>query len=361
MNKKIKRIIAMTLALGAFASVGQIKGTNFFTTKVYASNDDADELTDIELNDSDGDSIDLYEDSDYDTELDDDLDVGETYYATTSATKIVIDSIDGADEDNVRIFKASTEYEVGDSIKIGVGVKTTLKVRVYEDEYDEDEDYSSSDYNQYTIVVENEDEDDINLSSLELSDGDIDFDEDRLLYNVVVDSDVDDITITAEPEDDDYTVTIDGTTVDSDDDYEEEVSLDDGMNIIKVKITDDDDNAKTYILNINKGSVTTQGTTGMQGGQGGMQGGQGGMQGGQGGIQGSQSAMQGGQSATQVTNKGWVSDSNSWYYYDDNGNMKTGWFQDTDGKWYYFLTSGIMASNTTINGYTLGSNGAWVA
>ena len=29
-----------------------------------------------------------------------------------------------------------------------------------------------------------------------------------------------------------------------------------------------------------------------------------------------------------------------------------------DGKWYYFFTDGTMAVNTTIDGYTIGSDGA---
>ena len=34
-----------------------------------------------------------------------------------------------------------------------------------------------------------------------------------------------------------------------------------------------------------------------------------------------------------------------------------GWKQ-IDGKWYYFYTDGTMAVNTTIDGYTIGSDGA---
>ena len=36
------------------------------------------------------------------------------------------------------------------------------------------------------------------------------------------------------------------------------------------------------------------------------------------------------------------------------------WFQDTDGNWYYLQANGAMAKNTTIDGYRLGSNGAWI-
>ncbi|AIY80516.1 cell wall binding repeat family protein [Clostridium botulinum 202F] len=77
--------------------------------------------------------------------------------------------------------------------------------------------------------------------------------------------------------------------------------------------------------------------------------------------------------------KGWVNPNGSWYYLNYNGDMATGW-QNINGKWYYLredgkmLTgwvddrgtwyyldySGAMVSNTTVNGYRLGSNGAWI-
>ncbi|MBN1068544.1 N-acetylmuramoyl-L-alanine amidase family protein [Clostridium botulinum] len=77
--------------------------------------------------------------------------------------------------------------------------------------------------------------------------------------------------------------------------------------------------------------------------------------------------------------KGWVNPNGSWYYLNYNGDMVTGW-QNINGKWYYLredgkmLTgwvddrgtwyyldySGAMVSNTTVNGYRLGSNGAWI-
>lgn len=48
-----------------------------------------------------------------------------------------------------------------------------------------------------------------------------------------------------------------------------------------------------------------------------------------------------------------------WFYFDSNGVMQTGWKQ-IDGKWYYFYGNGLMAHDTTISGYKLGSNGAWI-
>lgn len=48
-----------------------------------------------------------------------------------------------------------------------------------------------------------------------------------------------------------------------------------------------------------------------------------------------------------------------WYYFDQNGYMQIGWIQDNNGKWYYLNSDGSMAHDTTIDGYTLGSDGAW--
>lgn len=56
---------------------------------------------------------------------------------------------------------------------------------------------------------------------------------------------------------------------------------------------------------------------------------------------------------------GWTKTGNTWYYLKDNGYMATGWV-NTNNNWYYLNTNGSMASNTTVDGYTLGSDGAWI-
>jgi glucan-binding YG repeat protein len=60
-----------------------------------------------------------------------------------------------------------------------------------------------------------------------------------------------------------------------------------------------------------------------------------------------------------VMKTGWLKDGGKWYYLDNGGVMKTGWVK-VGTKWYYFYNSGVMAANTTIDGYRLGSNGAWI-
>lgn len=57
---------------------------------------------------------------------------------------------------------------------------------------------------------------------------------------------------------------------------------------------------------------------------------------------------------------GWKNINNKWYYLNYDGKMKTGWFKDSDGKYYYLNPSGEMALNTTVNGYRLGKDGAWI-
>ncbi|AGF56677.1 poly(3-hydroxybutyrate) depolymerase [Clostridium saccharoperbutylacetonicum] len=55
---------------------------------------------------------------------------------------------------------------------------------------------------------------------------------------------------------------------------------------------------------------------------------------------------------------GWQNIRNNWYYLNASGVMQTGWIND-NGIWYYCTGSGEMLSNTTIDGYALGANGAW--
>jgi len=344
MNKNIKRTIAMALTIGAFSVVGQ---TNYgiFTTEAHASTSEADELTDLELTTSSGSSLDLYEDRDNDNELSDDLEVGKTYYTKTSSNNVVIDSIDGADEDNVRIFKESsdTAYKVDDDISILSEKTTMLKVRVYEDDYDEDKDYSSSDFNQYIIKVENiKDNDNINLSSLKLNNGYIKLNKDDTYYEFNVALEVDSIIVQAIPQDRDYTVEIDGTTVNKNDDYKKTVYLDTDSTTIKVKVSDADDNIKTYTLKCVR-TDTSQGNNGLHLGWK------------------NENGAWHYLDKDGKMKKGWFKDTDkSWYYLDNYGKMKTNWIKDTNGNWYYLQLSGKMAKNTTIDGCKLDANGTWV-
>ncbi|HEX9024876.1 MAG TPA: cadherin-like beta sandwich domain-containing protein [Clostridium sp.] len=386
MNKNIKRTIAMALTIGAFSVVGQ---TNYsiFTTEAHASTSDASELTDLELTTSSGSNLDLYKDNDYDHELSDDLKVDGTYYTKTSSSNVVIEGIHGADEDNVRIFKenSNTAYKVDEDISISSKTTTILKVRVYKDEYDENKIYSSSDYNQYTIKLENtKDNDNINLSSLKLSSGYIHFNKYDTSYEFNVALNVDSIIVQALPEDDDYKVEIDGTTVNEDDNYEKTVSLSTDSTTIEVKVSDSKDNTKIYTLKVIKTDATQEKgdfneNNGLHNGWRDKN---------SSGNNGIHKGWRDENGAWRYLDtdgnmkKGWLKDTDknwyyldndgkmktgwyrdtdqNWYYLDNNGKMKINWIKDTDGNWYYLQSSGKMAKNTTIDGYKLDINGAWV-
>jgi glucan-binding YG repeat protein len=390
MNKNLKRIVAIALAIGTVSAIAPATNFNLLTTKAYASNSDADELDSVELQDDDGDTIDLYTDDDYDDELDDDLEVGETYYAESSTDQVSIDSIDGADEDNVRIFVGSDDYEVGDSIDLDDEI-TTLKVRVYEDEYDDDEDYSSSDYNQYSIKVEyteydDDENDEDTLDSLELLDEDSDtidlYEDDD--YEDDIDSDdveegetyyaktsSDEVSIEIEGPDEDYVKVFKSTSdsakgIDPGDSiyiagdktltvriYSEEPDSD-------VRYEDDDDVIGEYEIELEytaKKTSTGTSTTNI-----------------------TNIATSKPTTATDITTtktNQWIKVNGSWQYNDgmgntvknswvekhylkDDGNMATGWLNYND-KWYYLGSDGIIKTGWQSIGeawYYLDSEGA---
>lgn len=56
---------------------------------------------------------------------------------------------------------------------------------------------------------------------------------------------------------------------------------------------------------------------------------------------------------------GWQYLGNKWYYLRSSGAMVTGWFQ-VGSKWYYAYSSGTLAVNTTVDGYSVNYNGEWV-
>ncbi|MFJ7729595.1 metallophosphoesterase [Neobacillus sp. NPDC097160] len=56
---------------------------------------------------------------------------------------------------------------------------------------------------------------------------------------------------------------------------------------------------------------------------------------------------------------GWVFSGGKWYFLSGSGAMKTGWILDSE-KWYFLTSDGSMAINTSIQGYRVGSDGAWI-
>ena len=60
---------------------------------------------------------------------------------------------------------------------------------------------------------------------------------------------------------------------------------------------------------------------------------------------------------------GWEKVDGNWYYMASSGKMVTGWCE-VNGKWYYFSKEsnslGQMLYSTTVDGYKLGADGAWI-
>ena len=56
---------------------------------------------------------------------------------------------------------------------------------------------------------------------------------------------------------------------------------------------------------------------------------------------------------------GWRLVDGKWYYFGQDGYMKTGWLQGSNENWYYLNLDGSMSHDTTIDGFTVGSDGTW--
>ncbi|NOW06533.1 N-acetylmuramoyl-L-alanine amidase family protein [Clostridium beijerinckii] len=422
MNKNLKKIVAIALAIGTISAVAPATNINFLTTKAYASSDDDSndetELESLQLLTESGSKIKLYESSSYDSDDkvdEDDVEPDGKYYAKTSADTISID-IDGPSSKYVRVFKGTSDSTKGKKISSDISLDkdstTTLTVRVYDEEPDDDVRYKDDYSSQYTIKVKctadssdsddedsddsSDDYDDIYLDRLSVDGQTISLSKSKVEYTYNVSSDTDEVTIKATPDEDDYDVTIDGDSVDDDDKYKSDVDLKKGENKIKIKLEDGDDE-RVYTLIINRGgtSSTTGSTTNTASGSPSsatdvsatvrnkwVQVG--------GNWQYKDAAgntvkntwvqnyfvQADGNMATNWLNyggswyylgsdgakkTGWQSVGGKWYYLDTQGVMQTGWMLDRNsGKYYYLNSDGSMAYNTMIGKYKLGSDGAWI-
>ncbi|OPJ59547.1 cadherin-like beta sandwich domain-containing protein [Clostridium chromiireducens] len=246
MNKNIKKIIAMSLLMGAFSMIEPVKYLGLTATKAYASDNDI-HLKSISV--SGGDSISLSD--------------GKTTYKTyvsrateettirvrteDDSDKVTIDG-ENPDEDGSKTFSKSVELEKG---------KNTFEIKVQDSDGDNQRTYTVAIYRGDSTGASTQ-YDDIYLKNIILSDGEIDFSKDETSYDINVAADVSEIKIKAEPEDNGYTVTIDNSEVDEDDKYREDVSLNKGKNTIYIEIVnEDDDEERLYTLNIYRGAKDT--------------------------------------------------------------------------------------------------------
>ena len=273
-----------------------------------------------------------------------------------------------------------------------------------------DDDYDYDDSRTYTLYINRgsststNTQDNIYLDYLSVDGTKLNLSDSKTTYDVSVRESVGDVYVKAEPESDNYEVTIDGSIVDEYDNYNKKIYLDKGKNEVKIKIDDKYDNdVRTYILNINRGTVTT--TTNVKSNQWVEVNGQ---------LQyndalgnpiknnwfwdksgskyyylnsnGNRSigwlynnsrwylldatgAMETGWKytggawyyleASGAMKTGWLNYNGAWYYLNYNGTMRTGWLID-GGKYYHLSSNGAMDHDTTISGYKLGSNGAWL-
>lgn len=424
MNKNVKRIVAMTLAIGTVSIAAPATSANLLTTRAYASANDENELKSLELLDETGNEIKLYDSDDYNKrvhndEVDSDDDM---YYAKTSSKTVNID-ISGPSRKYVRIFKGTSNStqgrEVGEDIRLSGDFPTILAIKVYSEEpsnsitYGDDDNVvstykikvkytgdssSSSNKGGYSSSGEMtaDDYDSIYLDRMSVDGNDIELSKSKINYSYNVNDNVEQAVVRAVPEDkEEDKVEIDNSEVDNYENYKKTVSLNKGENKIQVDVTDEDDNERVYTLTINRGSVasTTDSTTSK-----------------------TTSGSSTGTEAAKAVNKwiqvdgkwqykdaagnpvksswvqnyylqadgtmatGWLTYNNNWYYlgsdgavkigwqsingicyfFDSQGKMVTGWVKDTNGKYYYLNSNGSMARSTTINGYKLGADGAWI-
>ena len=287
--------------------------------------------------------------------------------------------------------------------------ENTITIRVKDENHDLKTVYELEVTRGSSDEGEDLDEDDIYLDNITLSQGTIDFSSKITEYTVYVDDRVRYLDIKAKPmdSDEDY-VEINGEEAEEDDDYEQTVTLKDGKNKITIRV-ENSEISKKYILNVYKGVEPPKKDTSDEDEV-------------KDDEKNDSSQSENNNDSAQYKNK-WVSTQGIWIYYDDNGNllknqwlddsntgksyflnengvmetgwlnyngkwyylnedgskhtgwkflmgvwyhmdgqgvMNTGWFRDSDGKWYYLSDNGAMLTNTTIGGYKLGSDGAWI-
>ncbi|AWK50051.1 cell wall-binding protein [Clostridium beijerinckii] len=275
---------------------------------------------------------------------------GKTTYDMKVASDIddiKITAVPEDDKDRVRIngslVESTDKYRKTVDLKQG---KNEIKIKVTD---------AKDNQRTYTLNItrgdsSSDEQDDIYIDNITLSDGELDFSQDESSYEVDLDDSISKITIGAEPEDEEYLVTIDGDEVNSDDDYENKVSLNKGENVIEVTVEDEvNDKKRTYTLTINRGEVkvpdetdTTDDKTGwVETDDGWKYNDENGNLLKNSWLYDKEVGVYCYLNANGIRETGWFKDKDNWYLLNEKGAMLTGW-QKTDGKWYLLDASGAM-------------------
>lgn len=410
MNKNVKRILASSLIMGSFLSIGTINNYNFAIVKAYAAEYDKakdGELKSFTLNKSNGKNIDLIDEY---TGSIMELTSSKSYYMNfrEGLTGFEINAEAEGDGYVTKIFTSASKtakgYDSGKYVDLKTG-SNFIYVRVYESEKAykkacDDGDVTKCE-NSYKFSftrkeIKSKDEEDDEyayLNGISLNHGEIQFVKTKFDYDVNVDEDVEKVQIKVKAVSKDDLIKIKDANLE-DQDYKYTAELKKGNNEIKIEVQNDDDDEQTYTLNIYRGKkaddkknttilVPNYSTSGKQGWV--IVGGKwqyndvngqplknkwyidksgvnyylkdnGDMAIGWQKVQekwyyfDTSGAMQ----------NGWKQIDGNWYYLDKSGAMKTGWFKDNNGKWYYLNNDGSMETGSKyIDGklYSFNSNG----
>lgn len=411
MHKKIKPIIATTLVIGTMSSILPANSFMLGSVKAEAStykNAGSGELQSLSLTWGSGNEIKLL-DSYYGDKVD--LSEDTEYYANIKSINGFYVSADVKGSGYVvKVFtsadKTEEGKEVGSYIKLNSSYED-IYLRIYksEDAYKEAyNDGNVSDCEKTYVIhvtkstVQSDTEVDREyayLSGINLSEGDIDFSKNKTSYDVNVDEDTKKLTVRANPYDDEDYIEINGGAVYEDDNFEKTISLDKGNNTIEIYVEHEDEET-TYTLNVYRGESSSTVSSNSENIT----------------IQSEGNSLNTWKEAdgkwkyidgtgavlknqwwfdknTEINyylkedgyratgwlynnnnwyyfngdggmQTGWVNVDENWYYLNKSGIMKTGWLQDSNGKWYYLDSTGKMITNSNINGYNLGSDGALI-
>ena len=181
MNKNLKKIIAIAMAIGIISAAGPAGRINLLTSKAYASDNSVNTLSSLGLETSGGSTVNIYSDSSYSTSVSSSISPGITYYAESSSKTVRV-NISGPASEYVKVFNDTSSSTEGKSVSSNISISsgtTTLVVRVYDTEPSSNIKYSSDSHvgSEYRIKVKygndnSDNEDELDSLKLESSSGD---------------------------------------------------------------------------------------------------------------------------------------------------------------------------------------------